>query len=184
MIQPKTNEAQKIEEEERALQFRIRGLSYRRIAVGLECSHEWARQLCHRALERHQTINKHKAEELREIERARLDFLQDAHWTKAMQGDLGATAALLKIQDQRCRLEGIYQDPADADAESIAPGDTIIVKAMTVGGRLLRIGGPRPDDGGREKPDDNGQKPQREKESGNGNEPESEDGDWYGDLGS
>ena len=172
MIQREVNEAQRMENEEQALRLRIRGLSYRRIADLLKCSHEWARKLCQRALERHQVFNKQKAEEVREIERARLDRLQEAHWEKAIDGDLGATSALIKIQDQRCKLEGIYQDPADADAESIAPGDTIIVKAMVSGGALIRIGGPKSDNGSKKEPD------------GNGSDPESENGDWYDDLGS
>lgn len=41
------------------------------------------------------------------LECARLDRLQAAHWQSAMYGDLGATAAVLKIMAHRAKITGL-----------------------------------------------------------------------------
>lgn len=53
-------------------------------------------------------IPREEAEELRLLERDRLDALQQAVWTEAMRGDPRAVDRVLAIMDRRARYFGLY----------------------------------------------------------------------------
>ena len=46
-------------------------------------------------------------ENLQHLEGARLDALQQALWAQALEGDLPAVAAIVRIIQTRCRLYGL-----------------------------------------------------------------------------
>ena len=53
-------------------------------------------------------IPREEADELRALERHRLDALQQAVWTDAARGDLRALDRVLAIMDRRARYFGLY----------------------------------------------------------------------------
>jgi hypothetical protein len=60
-------------------------------------------------------IPREEADELRSLERDRLDALQQAVWADAMRGDTKAVDRVLAIMDRRARYLGLY----DAQAEGL-----------------------------------------------------------------
>ena len=67
------------------------------------------------------------AERVRTLELTRLDSLQSEIWANCVEGDLAAINTFLRVQDQRCRLLGLYPKDgamvqvgiANKDAEDI-----------------------------------------------------------------
>lgn len=91
----------------RALQYRLAGASYRKIAKELQVSVETAWSDVQAELRALRDIAVQDAEELRELELQRLD-----EWTlhltaKAREGDPRAIQTLVRIQERRARLTGI-----------------------------------------------------------------------------
>ena len=64
------------------------------------------------------------ATEYRDLELARLDALQAAHWPQAMSGSVKAADLVLRVIDRRIRLLGLDQVGAQSD-----PPKTLIVNA-------------------------------------------------------
>jgi hypothetical protein len=60
------------------------------------------------------------AQEVRQIELARLDRLHMAHWPQALGGSADATDRVLKIMDRRARLLGL--DQVAGNRMQVAPG--------------------------------------------------------------
>ena len=65
------------------------------------------------------------ADNLRRVEGSRLDALQRAHWAAAIQGDIAATNAVLRIMERRARLFGLdspvqIELATDVDAQIVA----------------------------------------------------------------
>ena len=54
----------------------------------------------------------HSADQMRHLELARLEAAHAALWPRAMQGHVPSVAALLRILDLECRLQGLYEPPA------------------------------------------------------------------------
>lgn len=54
--------------------------------------------------------------ELRRLEAARLDALQDALWDAAMAGDVTSASAIVRIVVARVRLNGLQSSPIRSDA--------------------------------------------------------------------
>lgn len=89
----------------RALSLRLAGLRYEEIAERLDYADEAGpRKAIARILDRQQAEG---VAELREVEGARLDRLQSAAWTAAIQGDLDAIKTVLAIIDRRAKLFGL-----------------------------------------------------------------------------
>ena len=91
----------------RALQYRLAGASYRKIAKELQVSVETAWSDVQAELRALREIAVHDAEELRELEMQRLD-----EWTlnltpKARDGDPRAIGTLVRIQERRAKLTGL-----------------------------------------------------------------------------
>lgn len=64
-----------------------------------------------------------ETQELRAMEGLRLDELHAAHWSKAIAGDLEATAAVLDIMDRRARLFGLNLNGDVDEAEDESDDD-------------------------------------------------------------
>lgn len=92
---------------EEALRLRQAGASYRAIAQKLGITREAARKHVVAALEQLDDVTADLRAQLRRLELERLDALQLAHWTAAMQGDPAATDRILRIMDRRAKLVGL-----------------------------------------------------------------------------
>lgn len=102
---PKNVEALDITEKVVAL--RASGANFRKIASVLDISPSTAHGLLHKAIaERREELGL-KVDELVELEVARCDQLQLAVWSKALNGNERAIAAVLKIMERRAKLLGL-----------------------------------------------------------------------------
>lgn len=88
-----------------ALSLRMAGLTYQQIGERLGISPDGARDLVQRTLHR---AEMRSVESLRELENTRLDRIQAGLWTKALEGDVQAVDAILRISAQRAKLNGLY----------------------------------------------------------------------------
>ena len=77
-------------------------------------------------------------DELRALELHRLDQLQRALWDDAMEGDVRAAEAILKIVDRRIRLLGLAPKPGRHAAVSDAPA--VVVSPADLGALLEQQG--------------------------------------------
>jgi hypothetical protein len=119
----------KFEQQRKALAYRAAGYTYREIGKALDCDHTWARQLCITALteERAEDVS-----ELRDAAGHRLDQLRRAAWPAAMNGDIRAITAVLRVEERYARLFGLdapFSIDVDttinaADAVLVIDGDT------------------------------------------------------------
>ena len=96
------------EKEERALDLRRAGASYRDICKALGVSVATAHKLVARGMKRLIARCEEKAEDIKSMELDRLDKLSLAVWPQAMKGHLQAVDRMLKIMDQRAKLLGAY----------------------------------------------------------------------------
>src|SRR5699024_12051924 len=67
---------------------------------------DWSSDVCSSDLSLAE-VTKEVAEQLRDVEAARLDALQRAIWERAIDGDLSAMDRVIKIVDRRARLLGL-----------------------------------------------------------------------------
>lgn len=88
-----------------ALTLRLAGLTYAQIGERLDITEASARDLIQRSLA---GAEMRAVTALRDMENARLDRLQVAVWSKAIQGDIQAVDAVLRISQQRAKLNGLY----------------------------------------------------------------------------
>jgi hypothetical protein len=129
-----------------ALNYRLQGWSYAQIGETMGITRQTAHELVQSALAE---LHKEPAEELRQLEAARLDSLQTGHFGKAVDGDIQATSIVLNIQARRARLFGL-----DAPAKQELSG---VIETKDVSARdilLARLAGlldagsaPKPDSG-------------------------------------
>lgn len=89
---------------QQALDLRLAGATYRQIGERLGVSTPIAWKHTQAAL---QQAPHEPAQEVREIELARLDRLHMAHWPQALGGNVEATDRVLKLMDRRVRLLGL-----------------------------------------------------------------------------
>lgn len=95
-----------VEKDKQAVELRKAGLSYTEIATRLgykSAGSAWQR--VQRALD--QTLREAGTEQIRDFEGDRLDRLQAAVWGRAVQGDIPAVNAVLRIMERRARLFGL-----------------------------------------------------------------------------
>jgi hypothetical protein len=107
-------EARRLVLQQRCLELRLQGLSERAIAEQLvkekvvaRISRQYVNQLLVRALDR---IVVPEAARLKKLELERLDSIINGHYGNAINGDVGATHAVLACIDRRSRLLGIGQE--------------------------------------------------------------------------
>lgn len=106
------------EREAKALDLRLLGYSYDRIAREIGYAHRSAaRKAIQRALN---AIPREAALELRQIELERLDLAQQRIAKQIMTGHLGAIDRLLRIMDHRAKLLGLYEPQADTGVAEVA----------------------------------------------------------------
>lgn len=97
--------AQTLHKRTAAVRLLLDGLSYEEIAATLGyANRSGAWKAVTAALRSEQSAS---VEEYRDMEVARLDALQAAHWNAAVSGDAKAAALIVRIIDQRIRLLGL-----------------------------------------------------------------------------
>jgi hypothetical protein len=96
------------ERRSKAVQLRLAGVDYERIAQQLEYkSRQQAREDVHRAYVQATAEVRESVEELRNQDLERLARLQAAFWGAALQGDPKAGEMILKILARRAKLMGM-----------------------------------------------------------------------------
>jgi hypothetical protein len=91
----------------RALDLRIGGMEYRKIAATLGVALSQAHRLVSEAMAAVAELNRGKAEELREIEAAKLDAIERDMRPRSERGDTNAAAVLVRVVAQRAKLYGL-----------------------------------------------------------------------------
>jgi transcriptional regulator len=119
----------------RALQLRILGLSYRRIAAELNVSEAQSFRDVQSELDRLAKQAQENAEQLRTLELRRLDEMQAAiapqlFPAKGNNANLGAIDRALRIMERRARLLGL--DAPEKKEMSGADGSPLLVKLLYV----------------------------------------------------
>lgn len=127
--------------ERRTLVFELRkaGMTYRQIAEAVRnqlgsdvLPKGWDERYAYKDVKRvTDRLARHlalQAEELRELELARLDEMQSGLWACARSGDVKAVGAIIRIMQRRARLQGLDQDRLDVDLTSA--GEKIEVKII------------------------------------------------------
>ena len=97
----------------KAAQLRAAGATFREIGQTLHIDPTWARTLVLRALDESKFD---AADTMRTQEGMRLDRLQRAHWSNALNGDVKAATVVLRCMDRRARLFGL-DAPVQAEVE-------------------------------------------------------------------
>ena len=92
-----------------ALDYRLQGHAYHRIAKALGCHPSTAHDYVVKALR--DMVPRETAEAVLQLEMARLDAMQGAIFANAANGDIPSIDACLRIIHQRARLLGLY--PSD-----------------------------------------------------------------------
>jgi hypothetical protein len=127
--------------QKRILELRVQGLSERQIAVQLveekvvaKMSGSYVNELLAEALD---SVLVPEVEKLKKLELARLDTIINGHYGNAINGDVGATHAVLACVDRRNRLLGIGQETKvtsqtlGADGKPIDPVRPVINLTIT-----------------------------------------------------
>lgn len=108
-----TPSPEQLERERQVLELRQAGVDYATIAARVGYTNRGtAKRAFDRALAR---VHYPQVTQARDLEAARLDRLQAAHWSKALKGDDRSTGHVLRIIDLRIKLLGLSH--ADGVAE-------------------------------------------------------------------
>ena len=87
-----------------AMSLKLAGVSTAQIAERMGIQPDTVRKLINRTLA---TAENRAAEEMRELENARLDRAQAAIWSKVLAGDYRAVMVFLQISQRRAQLNGL-----------------------------------------------------------------------------
>lgn len=127
---PTPNNAALADKERQALDLRLAGARFADIADKLGYANESG---AYKAVQRALTSTlQPAADELREVESARLERLLLAVWPAALDGDAKAIAQARGLIDQRCKLLGLNA-PARVDVDAtvtVDPGELEIVQRI------------------------------------------------------
>lgn len=111
-----TPSPEQLERERQVLELRQAGVTYAQIAERVGFANPGtAKRAFDRALAR---VHYPQVSQARDLEAARLDRLQAAHWTKALKGDDKATGHVMRIIDLRIRLLGLSHADGIAEREA------------------------------------------------------------------
>lgn len=114
--------------DERAASLRVAGYTYVEIAKALGYANQGG---AWKAVQRIRSAAVREAgQELLGLELERLDTLQRANMTKALQGDAKATNTILRVMDQRARLAGLYDARTDALVADAREAFAVFLGAM------------------------------------------------------
>lgn len=120
-----------LELEAKVLEARASGLSFTQVAIKTGINDRGsAHRIYKRAMAR---VHKPAVDELRQLEGDRLDRLQAAAWTKAMNGNLRAIGSVLAVQRRRASLFGLDASHALAERSLEIEADRIQLIALSVG---------------------------------------------------
>ena len=94
----------------RAIELRATGLSYDQVAAEVGYTNRGtAYNVVTQALAAREAQS---VDHMRDLKLARLEAAHAALWPRAMQGHVPSVAALLRILDLQCRLQGLYEPVA------------------------------------------------------------------------
>jgi len=105
----------------KALDLRIAGATYERIASALGISKSAAHKAVARGMNSIRANNESTAQELRDLEVARLDRMLVGLWNGARNGDAQAVDRVLRIMERRAKLLGL-DSPASLEVSGPAGG--------------------------------------------------------------
>jgi len=111
-----------------ALDYRLQGHAYHRIAKALGCHPSTAHDYVVKALR--DMIPREKAESVLQLEMARLDAMQGAIFGNAANGDIPSIDACLRIIHQRARLLGLYPSDKYHSPLHVSVGDPVRLPAL------------------------------------------------------
>jgi len=109
--------------------MRKASMTFEAIGERLGITRVGASKAVRRALAAHLELTRASAEELRGLELARLDALQAAWWSRALDGDVGAGRLVLRAMEQRSRLLGL--EARDPLVTTVRFGDRLIPAEYT-----------------------------------------------------
>jgi hypothetical protein len=129
-----------------ALDYRLQGHAYHRIAKALGCHPSTAHDYVVKALR--DIIPQEKAEAVLQLEMARLDAMQGAIFANAANGDIPSIDACLRITHQRARLLGLYPSDKHHSPLHVSVGGPDAPNAEDTGIQVTFVQArPRTDDG-------------------------------------
>ena len=115
-----------------ALDYRLQGHAYHRIAKALGCHPSTAHDYVVKALR--DMVPRETAEAVLQLEMARLDAMQGAIFANAANGDIPSIDACLRIIHQRARLLGLYpSDKHHSPPLHVSVGDPAALNAEDTG---------------------------------------------------
>jgi hypothetical protein len=116
------------EKRAKAVEMRLMGMPYRKIASRLGISVGMAHKAVTKAMADLQAQQEEAAEQVRAMELDRLDQIMFQHFTQALKGDTAATDRVLKIMERRAKLLGLDAPskiaPTSPDGEAPYQGMT------------------------------------------------------------
>jgi len=121
------------------LTYRLHGHAYEAIDKKLNLSVGTAYNYAVRALQRIVPVEDAKA--VLRMELARLDALEAAVFSEAGNGDIPSIDACLRIQNQRCRLMGLFPDSKGGGVH-VNVGTSDVPDARTAGIQITFVPGP------------------------------------------
>lgn len=127
MLSPRA--AERLDKEDKALDLRAAGMSYRAIGRAMETSEAQAHRFVKAALQRVEPILEAKATELRALECRRLDALQRALTPAASKGDVKAARAIVEVMKRRASLLGL--DAPQKLAQTDTEGNDLTMPSVT-----------------------------------------------------
>jgi hypothetical protein len=95
------------ERQRKAVQLRIAGCSYRRIATELNISAQQAHRDIAAALDASKAERDELTDQYRELELERLDAMTLSIWPSVQKGDCEAVRTAVRLSERRCRLLGL-----------------------------------------------------------------------------
>ena len=114
-----------------ALDYRLQGHAYHRIAKALGCHPSTAHDYVVKALR--DMVPRETAEAVLQLELARLDAMQGAIFADAANGDIPSIDACLRIIHQRARLLGLYPSDKHHSPLHVSVGDPAALNAEDTG---------------------------------------------------
>jgi hypothetical protein len=126
------------------LNYRLQGHSCARIAKHFGCAPSTIHDDILRAM--HEMIPVETAQQVLRLELQRLDELQSAVMSRAADGDIEAIETCLRIQNQRCRLMGLYPNERNGGQHvHLNVGDSDGPDAFSAGIQVTFIDSRHPD---------------------------------------
>lgn len=119
MIAAKRKASMKAEERKRiAYEMRLRGHRMQDIAKAIGVGAEYVSKMIRLGLEESKELNKELSQRIREVDLESLQQLQPIYYDKAMNGEIDAFYALMKIFERRAKLMGL-DEPEKLEVENI-----------------------------------------------------------------